>query len=104
MTVKCLKLISGEEIIGEVVTGNKGVTIDNPMALVATQEGLAVIPWLPLANDGKNIGIEHSSIMLSYVPKVELVNHYKQRTGGIVTAGPGVLNQLPKSFDGNVVR
>jgi hypothetical protein len=96
MAVKCLKLISGEEIIGEVISGNNGVTIDNPMVLVATQEGLAVMPWLPLASSSRDFVIENSFIMLSYVPKTELVNHYRERTGGIVTAGPGVLNQLSR--------
>lgn len=95
MTMMIFKLVSGEEILADVInqTGEI-VQLKNPVMLVVVAEGqLGMIPWLPLA-EKPEITIKMRDVMFSYVPKQDLVNHYKQRTGGIVTANPQVLKQL----------
>jgi hypothetical protein len=98
MGVKGFKLITGDEIMGD-VTNETGeyVQLKNPVALAMAREGLALIPWLPIA-DRPECVINTRNIIVSYVPQKELINHYKQQTGGIVTAGVGALNQLPPNF------
>lgn len=98
MAVKCLKLVSQEEIIVE-VTNETGefVQFKNPLMLMLVGEGqLGLFPWLPLA-DKSEFTLKTDKILIDYVPKIELINTYKQRTGGIVMAGANTLNQLPKT-------
>lgn len=97
MTIKMIKLITQEEILAEVTNETPTfVQLKNPMILMVVGEGqLGLVPWPPLA-DKDEIMINVSSISYSYLPKEELLNHYRQRTGSIVTAGPGVLNQLDR--------
>jgi hypothetical protein len=101
MSVKCFKLSSGEEIIAE--TSNETsefVNINTPVLLVMVGEGqFAMAPWLPLA-DTQDCIISKKDIIVSYIPRVELANDYKQRTGRIVAAPAGVLNQLERKPQG----
>lgn len=96
MGTKCIKLISGEEIITDVTNETPtAISFKNPVCLMVVGEGqMALVPWLPLAEKSDFI-ISADRVMLTYVPKTDLVNAYKQKTGGIVTAGAGALNQLP---------
>ena len=97
MTTKSFKLVSGEEIIADVVNSTSDfVQLKNPMVMVIVGEGqLGMMPWLPLA-EKPEVMIKEVNILLSYIPKQDLINHYKRQSGGIVTAGAGALNQLPK--------
>ena len=99
MQTKCIKLVSGEEILTEVLSESSDIIyIKNPVVMIMAREGqLAIVPWLPLA-EKQECSIKKSDIILSYIPKQDLVNHYKQQTGGIVTAPAGVLNRLERPF------
>jgi hypothetical protein len=96
MATKCIKFVSGEEVVADVVSETlTSISIKNPLVLIVVGEGqLALMPWLPLA-EGSEFVFDTEKVMISYIPKQELVNTYKQRTGGVVMAGAGALNQLP---------
>ena len=100
MKTKCFKLVSGEEIIAD-VTNETGefVGLKNPMVLAMVGEGqLAMYPWLPLAEKQEHI-LELRNVMLAYTPESRLLSGYKQKTGGIVTAPAGILNQLGNNWE-----
>lgn len=95
MTTKCFKIITGEQVLADVLNETKEfVQLKNPVVLAMVGEGqLGLMPWVPLA-EKPEVTLDTKNVILSYIPKQELINHYKTRTGGIVTAGPGVLGQL----------
>jgi hypothetical protein len=95
MKTKCFKLVNGEEIIAD-VTNETGTFsgLKNPMVLAIVGEGqLAMFPWIPLAESQEHI-LETRNVIIEYTPNSQIVSGYKQKTGGIVVASPGVLNQL----------
>ena len=92
MSVKMIRLTSGEEIIANVEDGEM-VTVSKPMAIIMQKDGLAMIPWLMLA-EKPVVTLDKSNIMFSYVPKNEIVNAYNEQTGGIVTARSGILDNI----------
>ena len=98
MQIQCLKLVSGEEIIANISSENEKIKVSKPMMLVMAGEGqLMLVPWLPLAEKSE-VTIEKNNVLFSYIPKVDLENHYRQIIGGIVTAPAGALNRLDKPF------
>ena len=95
MKTKCFKLINDEEIIADVENdAGTFVVLKNPMVLAVVGEGkLAMYPWLPLAEKQEHI-LQCHNILIEYIPNAQILSGYKQRTGGIVAASPGLLNQL----------
>ena len=91
MSLKVLKLTSGEEIIGDIEHGTKDdIIIDTPAKLVMfpTEKdgiGMAIMVWLPYSND-KKVSIKKQFIMTKVKPSDEIANEYNNRFGsGIVT-------------------
>jgi hypothetical protein len=95
MKTKCFKLVDGDEIIADVENEtNVFVALKNPMALRVVGEGqLAMYPWLPLAEKQEHT-LELRNVLIEYTPNQQLISGYKQRTGGILAAPAGILNQL----------
>ena len=95
MATKCFKMISGEEILADYTEENNQIILDTPVVVVIVGEGrIALVPWLPFAQKPKCV-VNAQHVVASYEPNDQLINHYKSQVGGIVTAGPGTLNQLP---------
>jgi hypothetical protein len=98
MSIKCLRLINGEEVLAHVVEEKDCVVLQQPAVLVLSpkEEGkMMVVPWLPLAKK-LECKIKTDHIVTMYDPQEGLANHYRQQTGGIVTAGAGILSNLPE--------
>jgi hypothetical protein len=92
MTIQILKLITGEDVLGdsEILSGKWYVT--NPVAIQIVRGkdggpnvGLAPFPLhAPQVKDNK-IAIPVSSVVYSYVPAEDFINNYNQIFGaGIV--------------------
>lgn len=98
MEIKCLKLVSGEELLAKVTTEVDAITVEDPCVVAIMGEGkLALIPWLPLAEKPvATIGNAH--IIHSYVPSEQLISHYRQQTSGIQIAGANDLPPTPPNF------
>lgn len=98
MATKCFKMISGEEILADyTISQDDQIEFENPVVVVIVGEGrLALVPWLPFSDKPKCI-VNEINVITSYEPSEQLINHYKSQMGGIVTAGAGVLNQLPSN-------
>lgn len=89
--VKVLRLNSTEEIIGTVEHGDGVYKIRKPLRVAISKEGMQLIPWL-LTRD-EDFEINESCVTIVYTPFDEVVNGYKQQTGGIETASASALDK-----------
>lgn len=95
MTVKAYKLVSGEDIIAEIVNGDREVSvIKNPAVIVVQRDqsgqvGVGLQPYTPFAEG--YITLYRTSLIAEFDVDVNLVNEYNRIFGsGIVIA-----NQMP---------
>lgn len=95
--VKCYQLMSGQDIIGDVVKIDDGViTLRNPAAihLVPSQQnnqfGVGLIPYAPYAEFNK-INIFYDKIVAEFDPTVDLLNNYSKMFG----SGIQIANTMP---------
>jgi hypothetical protein len=93
--IKCLQLMNGQDIIGEVEVSQHGVNVKKPAAihLVPQQDGssfgIALLPFVPFA-DGALL-IREDKIMIEYEPTVDLRNNYSKMFG----TGIQIANIMP---------
>lgn len=85
--VKFLKLITSEEIIADVSVADQKAIIKNPVRLAMTQEGVAMIPFIPFLKSDK-VEIDLKDILFEGELEQEIKNAYNNKFGsGIVTSG-----------------
>ena len=115
--IKGIRLISGEELIGEVelvstlsTTSSSGgaastvwepaineFIVNKPQVLVAGPPGPNGAPQLgmtdfALLSKDKKITIQYSGVLFMYVPIDQILQEYQRRTGKILTPGtPGLV-------------
>jgi hypothetical protein len=83
--VKLVKLITGEEVIAEIVDAKK-LTLKNPVKFVMSGEGVGMIPLSPFST-AKEIEIKDEHVMFVLDVEDEIKNGYNAQFGsGIVTA------------------
>jgi len=96
MAIKVLKLITGEEVLGEAEIALGEWYVTNPVAISivrgkdgAPNVGLAPFPLhAPQTKDAK-IAIPLTSVVYSYIPAEDFINNYNQIFGsGIVLPTP----------------
>lgn len=90
MNIKILKLITGEEIIGEVALEDETlITLKNPIAIVIrpSQDGFTFgfMPWCSLIEGERLVSIGLSNVVTMGNPTDEVKNTYSSMFGGIVT-------------------
>lgn len=96
MTVKAVKLISGEELVGEVVHEEKTgelvteITLKNVLAILIQRAqdgnlGVGFVPFAPYL--GRNTSFDFPMEKLLFVKEVDdqMANQYNSIFGGIVT-------------------
>lgn len=78
-----LKLINGDELIArfESETGDD-ITIDRPLALTMSREGLGMIPWMMLG-DKSAITLKKSHVFAVVSSQKDAADQYMQGTTGI---------------------
>lgn len=96
MTVKAFKLVSGEDIIAEIVNGDREVLILKNPAVIVVQRGeggnvgVGLQPYTPFATE--NVTLYKTSLIAEFNADTNLVNEYNRIFGsGIVIA-----NQMPR--------
>ena len=93
MNVKIVKMISGEELIGEYNETTN--VINNPVVMIpVSKEKIAFQPWLPYAED-KEFTLKEVQITIVANPSPTIMNEYNRifgsgivvpdETGGIIT-------------------
>jgi hypothetical protein len=103
VNVKLLKLLTGEELLAEVLPSIPGgnprdVTVKNPVRIVVIpnqmdpktpQVGFA--PWAEFSDD-KTITLDRSHVVAIMTPIKQFVNQYNTMFGGIINPnGPGLI-------------
>ena len=83
MNVKIVKLISGEELIGEF--NEKTNTITNPVVMVpVSDKSIGFSPWMPYSED-KSFILKEEQIQIIATPSKVIANEYNKAFGsGIV--------------------
>ena len=85
--IKCLKLSSGEEVIGKLFDQNGVVIKLKDVASIVMmpgggqgQVGLGLMPFLPYGED-KEIAFSKSFVMVEFEPGVDMLNNYNRMFG-----------------------
>lgn len=89
MTVMCIKLVTGEELIGEVISkpSDYNITIKAAAAIHMVpspdgqQMGMGLIPWLPYANEDSFTIAKENLIVQPFEPVTEFLNKYNRLFG-----------------------
>ena len=83
MNVKIVKLISGEELIGDY--DEKINTISNPVVMIpVNNEKIAFSPWMPYSEDN-SFNLKKEQIQIIATPSKVITNEYNKAFGsGIV--------------------
>ena len=95
MSVKILRLINNEEVIGKVEQLKGKYKVKNGAVVVPVGEGrLAMLPWLP---HGKNdeVEIEDRNVILCFDPLDELANEYNTKIGSGLVVPPPSMAGMP---------
>jgi len=76
MDVRVLKLVTGEEIVGEFVSETKtSITVKNTLSLLVqpSQQGVgyAFVPWCPMVQGDKTIKLEKTIFTASATDELE---------------------------------
>ena len=83
-TVYTLKLNSGEELIAKVIqTGSEFITIEEPVSIAPTQQGMQMIPSVFTANPKGDFKLNTSSIALYAETDDSVRMKYLEATTGI---------------------
>ena len=89
MDVKLIKLVTGEEILAEVISSDDNtITIGNAVAAVLqpSRDGaltVGFIPWGTLSKQNKVIGM--SQVVYTSIPEEDVRNQFASMFSGIVT-------------------
>ena len=88
MNVKIVKLINGEELIGEY--DEETTTIKNPVVMIpVNKEKIAFQPWVPYSED-KEFKLKESMILVVADPSKHISNEFNRVYGsGIVVPSDG---------------
>ena len=102
MSIKVLRLLSGEEVVVEMGAVTKQLyTIKNPLAVVPQQQqngniGFGFLPWCMFAADD-SFEVNSSVVVTVYSPRPEILNGYEQTMHQVRAAKSGlVVPQAPK--------
>jgi hypothetical protein len=80
-----MKLKSGEELIGKVCSlSDMDITVHYPQQLAATQQGMALIPYLMMAGKGEDVTISLDFVAVFYEPDTIHKNAYEQTVSDLV--------------------
>jgi hypothetical protein len=85
--IVCLKLLSGEEVVGKFHEKNGAVTTLKEVASIVMmpgasqgQVGLGLMPFLPYA-EGKTYSFNNAHVMVEFDPNVDMLNNYNRMFG-----------------------
>ena len=83
-TVYTLKLNSGEELIAKVIqTGSEFITIEEPVSIAPTQQGMQMIPSVFTANPKGEFKLNTNNISLYAETDDSIKDKYLEATTGI---------------------
>ena len=95
MSVKILRLVNNEEVIGKVEQLKGKYRIKKGAVVVPVGEGrLAMLPWLPHGKDDE-VEIEDRNVILCFDPLDELANEYNTKIANGLVVPPPSMAEMP---------
>lgn len=94
--VKCVKLVTGEEVIAEYSKTGEVIRLENPVQVSMVpsrnngQPNFGFMPF-PLVSNDKIIEINENSIVYTCVPAEEFLAQYNTLFGNIVTPSQSLI-------------
>lgn len=89
MSVKLIRLTTGEEILAKAEATPTGWTLKDPAIIVPVGQGkLGFAKWLPYAETKNGVEISSNYVMFHLNPDVELIDNYMSMISGIVIPNP----------------
>jgi hypothetical protein len=77
MSVKIIRLTSGEEIIANFTDNGETITLKDASVLIPSPEGkLLLARWLPYANTDAGVTLEKRHLVFVIDPQKELADHF----------------------------
>ena len=91
MNIKIVRIVSGEELIGE--WNEKTNTITSPVVMVpVAKDQLGFQPWIPYAED-KEITFKEQHIVVVLTPDTKLQNEYSRVYGsGLIVPEENIIH------------
>ena len=84
--VVTLKLSSGEELVAKLVKENKdSLTVQMPLTLVATEQGMSLAPYLFTITPDTKLDIRLNSVITVVKSAEDTASGYTQQTSGLIT-------------------
>lgn len=99
MSVKIVRLTSGEEIISNITDNGETITLKDASVLIPSPEGkLLLARWLPYADIKDGITLEKRHLVFVIEPQKELADHFTNVVvNGLVVPGKKVVDPLAGS-------
>lgn len=99
MSVQCLKLMSGEELVGDIISDFKDIVIKikNPATIhllpneSGTSVSMALMPFLPYSDESVFVIAKESLSVMPFDPSTEFLNRYNKMFG----SGIQIASSLP---------
>jgi len=79
-----IKTTAGEEVVARFVEeDDKSVTVEKPMAIMATQQGIGLGPFSFTINPDARVKINKSAVLIVHKTDAEMAKQYVSSTTGI---------------------
>ena len=79
-----IKTTGGEEVVSRFVEeDDKTITVENPMAIMATQQGIGLGPFSFTINPDARVKINKSAVLVVHKTDAEMAKQYVSSTTGI---------------------
>ena len=93
MKIKLLRLVSGEELIAEVVNSSEdSYTLKDAIVMIQAGEGrIGFLPFVPYTEAKDGISIRKQDVMFVVDPIEDLIDQFRQARSGISTPPKGII-------------
>lgn len=94
MNIQCLKLITGEEVIGTLVSNSEKEVVLSGVSAIMMMPGqtpgqisLGLMPFLPYA-ESEQFAFAKDKVLVEFEPNMDMINNYSRKHGaGIQVVG-----------------
>jgi hypothetical protein len=87
MNVKLIRVVTGEEIVAEVVSETDDtITVQNALAVLPTNSGVGFAPWATVVSkDDPEITVSRNHLVYIAEVQEDVSSKYKEMFGNIIT-------------------
>lgn len=90
--VVCFKLVTGDEIVAKLVDeDSEKFTVNRPLTVVPSQQGLGLMQSLISGDINNNIVLSKTHVIMHSRVVTEIENHYIRTTTGIQPVKSGII-------------